>query len=118
MEAEGAPASPFSVTYKISEPQADEGAARRILQTFRREPVAVKESDWIAVSQVGVQNLRAIEIVIVAPASCSARAEQLAADVAARIRRMETGRVPAPFSTRPRNAELRMRRCHRASVVI
>ena len=46
----------------------------------------MKESDWIAVSQVGIQNLRAIEIVIVAPASCSAKAEQLAADVAARIR--------------------------------
>ncbi len=86
VEAEGAPASPFSVTYKISEPQADEGAARRILQTFRKEPVAVKESDWIAVSQAGIQNLRAIEIVVVAPASCTAGAEQLATDVAARIR--------------------------------
>jgi rhomboid protease GluP len=86
IEAEGAPASPFSVTYKVSEPQADEEAARRILQTLRTEPVAVKESDWIAVSQVGIQNLRAIEIVIVAPASCSSKAEQLGADVAARIR--------------------------------
>jgi hypothetical protein len=74
------------VTYKVSEPQADEGAARRILQTLRTEPVAVKESDWIAVSQVGIQNLRAIEIVVVAPASCSAKAEQLGADVASRIR--------------------------------
>jgi len=86
VEAEGAPASPFSVTYKISESQADEGAARRILQTLHGEPVAVKESDWIAVSQAGIQNLRALEIVVVAPASCTAGAEQLATDIAARIR--------------------------------
>jgi hypothetical protein len=48
--------------------------------------VAVKESDWIAASQMGIQNLRAIEIVVVAPASCSAKAEKLGADLASRIR--------------------------------
>jgi len=86
VEAEGGPASTYSVTYKISEPQADERAARRVLQTLHPEPVAVKESDWIAVSQMGTQNLRAIEIVVVAPASCGPQAEKLAADLAARVR--------------------------------
>ena len=45
----------------------------------------MKESDWIAVSQMGIQNLRAIEIVIVAPASLSADAEKLATDLARRV---------------------------------
>ena len=86
IEADGGPASSFSVTYKISEPQADEPAARRVLKSLHPEPVAVRESDWIAASQMGIQNLRAIEIVVVAPASCSAKAEKLAADLAGRIR--------------------------------
>ena len=86
VEADGGPATPFSVTYKVSEPQADEAAARRVLQTLHPEPVAVKDSDWIAVSQMGIQNLRAIEIVVAAPSSCSRQAEKLGADLAARIR--------------------------------
>jgi len=86
VEAEGNPASPFSVTYKVSEPQADEQAARRVLETLRPEPATVKDSDWIALSQSGVQNLRAIEIVVTAPASCRAQAEQLGAELASRIR--------------------------------
>ena len=86
VEAEGDPASPFSVTYKVSEPQADEQAARRVLETLRPEPATVKDSDWIALSQSGVQNLRAIEIVVTAPASCRAQAEQLGAELASRIR--------------------------------
>lgn len=85
VEADGGPATPFSVTFKVSEPQKDEPAARRVLQTLRPEPVAVKDSDWIAVSQMGIQNLRAIEIVVTAPASCSAQAEKLGADLASRI---------------------------------
>lgn len=86
VEADGGPATPFAVTYKISEPQADEAAARRVLQTLHPEPVAVKDSDWIAVSQMGIQNLRAIEIVVTAPSSCSSQAEKLGADLASRIR--------------------------------
>lgn len=86
VEADGGPASPFSVTYKVSEPQADEEAARRVLKTLHPEPVSVKDSDWIAVSQMGIQNLRAIEIVVAAPASCSAKAEKLGADLASRVR--------------------------------
>jgi len=86
VESEGGPASPFSVTYKISEPQADENAARRVLKTLHPEPVAVQDSDWIAVSQMGIQNLRAIEIVVAAPASCSVKAEKLAADLASGVR--------------------------------
>ncbi|HQZ18822.1 MAG TPA: rhomboid family intramembrane serine protease, partial [Vicinamibacteria bacterium] len=86
VEADGGPASTYSVTYKISEPQAEEAAARRVLLTLHPEPVAVKESDWIAVSQMGTQNRRAIEIVVVAPASCGSQAEKLAADLAARVR--------------------------------
>lgn len=85
VEADGAPASPYAVTYKISEPQADDAAARRVLQSLHPEPVAVKESDWIAVSQMGIQNLRAIEIVVVAPSSCAAQAEKLAASLAALV---------------------------------
>ena len=86
VEADGAPGSPFSVTYKVSEPQADEPAARRVLRTLRPEPVAVKDSGWIAVSQLGIQNLRAIEVVVVAPSSCGTQAEKLGADLANRIR--------------------------------
>ena len=86
VEADGGPATPFSVTFKISDPQADEAAARRVLQSLHPQPAAVKESDWVAVSQMGIQNLRAIEIVVTAPASCSAQAEKLGADLADRIR--------------------------------
>lgn len=86
IEADGAPASPYSVTYKVSEPQADEPAALRVLKGLRPEPAEVKDSGWIAISQSGVQNLRAIEIVVVAPASCQAEAERLGSDLAQRIR--------------------------------
>lgn len=86
IEADGAPASPYSVTYRVSEPQADEPAALRVLKGLRPEPAEVKDSGWIAISQSGVQNLRAIEIVVVAPASCQAEAEKLGSDLAQRIR--------------------------------
>ena len=86
VEADGAPASPYSVTYKVSEPQVDEPAALRILEGLRPQPASVKDSGWIAIAQSGVQNLRAIEILVVAPASCQAEAESLAAELARRVR--------------------------------
>jgi membrane associated rhomboid family serine protease len=86
IEADGAPASPYSVTYKVSEPQTDETAALRVLQSLRPEASSVKDSGWIAVSQAGVQDLRAIEIVVVAPNSGRAEAERLIAALAAAVR--------------------------------
>jgi len=86
IEAEGSPASPFSVTYKVSEPQADEPTALRILQSLRPEPASIKDSGWIAISQIGVQNLRAIEIVVVTPSSCQAEAEKLGSELARGVR--------------------------------
>ena len=86
VEMERAPASPFRVTYKISETQKDEPATMQILKRLRPEPVPVQDSDWIAVSQLGVQNLRAIEIVVVAPASYRTVAEKLIADLARLVR--------------------------------
>lgn len=86
IEADGAPASPYSVTYKVSEPQTDAADALRVVQTLRPEPASVKDSGWIAVSQAGVQGLRAIEIVVVAPDSGRAEAEKLIAALAAGVR--------------------------------
>lgn len=86
VEADQGPATPFIVTYKVSEPQADRQAARDLLEKLRPDPVPVKDSDWIALSQMGVQNMRAIEIIVVAPASCRAAAETLVSELAQRIR--------------------------------
>lgn len=86
VEADGGPASPFSLTYNISEAQADEAGARRVLQTLRGQKAGVRDSGWLAFSQLGVKNRRAIEIVVTAPASCSEEAKTLVADLAKRIR--------------------------------
>ncbi len=86
VEADAGPATPFLVTFKVSEPQTDRQAAVRILKGLRPDPVPVKDSDWIALSQLGVQNLRAIEIIVVAPASCRAEAEKLVSGLARKIR--------------------------------
>jgi rhomboid protease GluP len=86
IEADPGPASPFSVTFKVSDPQADEAAALRVLHRLRPQPAPVPDSGWIAVSQLGLQNLRAIEIVVTAPASGRAEAEKLSADLARRVR--------------------------------
>ena len=85
-EVEGGPASPFSVTYKVTEPQADEAAALRVLPTLRSGEAPSGPSDWIALSRLGVSGLRAIEIVVVAPASCRAQADQLGSSLADQIR--------------------------------
>ncbi len=86
IEADPGPASPFSVTFKVSDPQADEAAALRVLHRLRPQPAPVPDSGWIALSQLGLQNLRAIEIVVTAPASGRAEAEKLSADLARLIR--------------------------------
>lgn len=85
VEAGQGPASPFSVTYRVSERQADEAAALRVLKTFRPETTAPEDSGWIALSRVGVRGLRAIEIMIVAPASSRSEAEKLGGELAALI---------------------------------
>jgi membrane associated rhomboid family serine protease len=89
VQADGEPASPFSVTYRISEPQQDDASARRLLQSLRPPPPEPQEdpaeTGWIAVSQMGIQNLRAIEVVVTAPASCVAQAEKLGSDLARAI---------------------------------
>jgi hypothetical protein len=91
VEANGDPASPFSVTFKLSEPQVDEAAARRMVQTLRSEagPTGTgpaRETGWIAISQLGLQDRRAIEVVVVAPTSCQKDAERLLTDLAKGIR--------------------------------
>jgi membrane associated rhomboid family serine protease len=86
VEVDGTPASPFSVTYKVSEPQADEAQALRILKTLRSEQAPSGPSDWIALSRLGTQNLRAIEVVVTAPASCRKQAETMGGALAAAIR--------------------------------
>jgi rhomboid protease GluP len=91
VEADGDPASPFSVTFKLSEPQVDEAAARRMVQTLRSEagPTGTgpaRETGWIAISQLGLQDRRAIEVVVVAPTSCQRDAERLLTDLAKGIR--------------------------------
>ncbi len=91
VEADGDPASPFSVTFKLSEPQVDAAAARRMVQTLRSEagPTGTgpaRETGWIAISQLGLQDRRAIEVVVVAPTSCQRDAERLLTDLAKGIR--------------------------------
>ena len=85
VDVDAGPASPFSVTYKVSELQADEAAAVRVLPTLRSREAPAGPSDWIALSRLGVQGSRAIEIVVVAPTSSRAAAEKLGADLAERI---------------------------------
>ncbi len=86
LDLDGSPASPFSVTYKISEPQADGAAADRVMKTLRSREAPTGPSDWIALSRVGVQSLRAIEVVVVSPSSLRAEAEALGGELADRIR--------------------------------
>ncbi len=86
VDADGGPASPFSVTYKVSEPQEDEAAALRVLKTLRSGDTPEGPTDWIALSRLGVQRARAIEIVVVAPHTSRTEAEKLSADLAKRVR--------------------------------
>ena len=86
VEADGTPGSPFLLTYRVSEPQTDEAAAQRVLQSLRARPATAGPADWVALSRLGVENLRAIEIVVVAPASRRAAADELGAAIAAGIR--------------------------------
>lgn len=96
LELDGSPASPYAVTYRVSEPQSDEDAAHRVLQTLRpskEEPAG--PSDWIALSRLGIEDSRAIEILVVAPASCRASAEALGTALAQKIRSSPEGSSPS-----------------------
>lgn len=86
VEADAGPKTPFLVTFKVSDPQNDRQAALQVLKALRPDPVPVKDSDWIALSQSGIQDLRAIEVIVVAPASCRAEAEKLVTALARGIR--------------------------------
>lgn len=86
VDVDGSPASPYSITYKVSEAQEDEGAALRLLPTLRSPEAPPGPSDWVALSRLGVQGARAIEIVVVAPDSCRAGAEALGAELAKNTR--------------------------------
>ena len=86
LEADGSPASPYSITYKVSHAQQDEEAALRLLPTLRSPEAPQGPSDWVALSRLGIQGLRAIEIVVVAPDSCRAGAEALGAELAKNTR--------------------------------
>lgn len=86
VQVDGGPASPYSVIYKVSEQQADEAAALRVLDTLRPRPSLVKDTGWVAFSKLGLRNNRAIEIVVEAPASCREQAEKFVSELARRIR--------------------------------
>lgn len=86
LEVEAGPASPFSVTYKVTEAQPDEQTAARTLPSLRTQAAPDGPSDWIALSRMGVSGVRGIEIVVVAPSSVRAQAEKLGAELADRIR--------------------------------
>lgn len=86
VEADGAPATPFSVIYKVSDAQENEAAAVRLLPALRSPAAPPGPSDWVALSRLGVQGVRAIEIVVVAPESCRAGAETLGAELAKNTR--------------------------------
>lgn len=86
LEIEAGPSSPFSVTYKVTEAQADEEAAARTLPALRTQDAPPGPSDWIALSRVGVSGVRGIEIVVVAPSSAREAAEKLGAELVERIR--------------------------------
>jgi hypothetical protein len=83
---DGTPRSPFVITYKLTAQQSDDEQATRLLDSLRkREPVG-GPTEWIALSRVGTEGRRAIEVVVVAPDSCRAEAERLSAWLAQGIR--------------------------------
>jgi hypothetical protein len=86
VEIDAGPSSPFSVTYKVGEAQPDEASALRVLPTLRSREAPPSASDWIALSRLGIQGDRPIEIVVVAPASARDAAEKLGTALADRIR--------------------------------
>ena len=86
VEMDGSPASPYTVTYRVSAPQPDEASAQRVLERLRSKAAAGEPSDWIALSRLGIQDRRAIELVVAAPASRRAEAEELGARLARAIR--------------------------------
>ncbi len=83
-----APGSPFSVYYRIAPPQPDEASARRRLDEMR--PAADgppgEGDNVIALSWRGTHRLRAIEVVVQAPASCRLEAERLGSALVKSIR--------------------------------
>jgi hypothetical protein len=86
LDLEGSPGTPFSVTYKVTEPQGDDAAATRAMETLRSREAPSGPSEWIALSRVGIANHRAVEIIVVAPASMRRAAETLGANLAEKIR--------------------------------
>lgn len=86
VEMDGSPRSPYSVTYRVSAEQPDEASAQRVLETLRSKDAGGAPSDWIALARMGVQDRRAIELVVAAPASRRAEAEELGARLARGIR--------------------------------
>lgn len=83
---DGSPGSPYSVTYRVSPVQPDEPSAQRVLETLRSKAADGAPSDWIALARLGIQDRRAIELVVTAPASRRAEAEELGARLARAIR--------------------------------
>jgi membrane associated rhomboid family serine protease len=86
VDVEGHPASPFSITYRVSEPQLDDEAADRLLGTLRSKEAPPGPSEWIALSRLGVEKRRAIEILVIAPSSCREQAQELGAALAREVR--------------------------------
>lgn len=86
VEMDGSPRSPYRVTYRVSAEQSDDASALRVLETLRSKDAGGAPPDWIALARMGVQDRRAIELVVAAPASRRAEAEELGARLARGIR--------------------------------
>ncbi|MEO8360458.1 MAG: rhomboid family intramembrane serine protease [Vicinamibacteria bacterium] len=86
IEADGNPASPYGVRFRIGQAQPDDAAAMRQLKSLQSDQGPSETTDWIAVTRVGTQKLRAIEVAVVAPSSCRAEAEKLSARLVELIR--------------------------------
>jgi len=86
LESISTPADPFGVIYRVSAEQADEAAARHLSESFRGTPGGDADSDWIALSRVGIERGRAIEVMVTAPRSLRREAEDFGAALANAIR--------------------------------
>jgi len=88
LESVPMPSSPFGVIYRVSAEQSDEATAKRLAVSFRGSARvdtgadAESDSDWIALSRVGVERRRAVEVIVTAPRSLRGKAEDWGAALA------------------------------------
>jgi membrane associated rhomboid family serine protease len=92
LHAERGLASPFVVSYKVSDRQETEDEAERLIPAQRSPPPGGRPPgdddahDWIGLAREGVAANRAIEVLVSAPRSCREEADRLSAEIAKLIR--------------------------------